>query len=332
MKALRYQSSMPEVDARGRLAKAAKYVVVLLILISLPTWVTDYYMLLSNMMLINATAVLGLVVLLGWSGQFSFSSATFVGIGAYSGGRLASLFENLPLEAALLIGTLAGAVVGLLFGLLAVRVRRYYMAIVTIAFMYLCELLERQGGQITGGVDGFLVPESSARLLGFVSLDSHRSQYIVSLAILALVFILTRFVQRTAIARGWIALKVDDRFAQALGVNVYVSRLLAFTFASAIFALVGAWSTIVTQYASPEQFGFDMLISHFIFFVVGGAVSLYWSALAALILTLATESIRGILGLSELIFGGVLLASVLLMRDGLYGIYRKWTGDREDWV
>ena len=319
-------------SSRAAWAKRLAPLLAVPVLLLAPALFGDYRMLLANLMLANVMVVLGLVVLLGWSGQFGFTSAAFMGVGAYSGARLASLHSGLPLEGALLLGLLCGTAVGLAFGLLAVRVRRYYLAIVTIAFMYLLQLLAREGGEYTGGVDGFLVNPPRVWLLGGRVLSSTRDQYYVGLVLMALVLLAVLWLRRTPLARGWVTLKTDDRYAQAIGVDVYRSRLAAFVIASAIFSVAGTWFTFVTQFVHPETFGFAFLMSHFIFLVVGGVTSPIWAAIAAAGLTAVSEYVRSFTGVSDIIYGVILLLSVLLMRNGLYGVFHAVTKLKERWA
>jgi branched-chain amino acid transport system permease protein len=301
-------------------------------LLLVPSFVGDYRMLLANLMLVNIITVLGLVVLLGWSGQFAFTSAAFMGVGAYSGARYATLHEGLPLEGALLLGLLTGTVIGTLFGLLAVRVRRYYLAIVTIAFMYLVQLWAREAEDYTGGVDGFLATQPGVATLGGRTLTSATEQYYVGLVLTGLVLLFVLWLRRTPLARGWVTLKTDDRYAKAVGVDVYRSRLAAFVIASAIFSLAGTWFTFVTQFVYPETFGFGIMMTHFIFLVVGGVTSPIGAAIAAAVLTVVSEEVRSFIGVSEIIYGIILLASVLLMRNGLYGVFHAVTKLKERWA
>lgn len=305
---------------------------VIPLLLTVPSLAGDYRMLLANLMLVNIIVVLGLVVLLGWSGQFAFTSAAFMAVGAYSGARYATLHESLPLEAALLLGLLTGTVLGTAFGLLAVRVRRYYLAIVTIAFMYLVQLWAREAEGYTGGVDGFLANQPDVALLGGYTLTSARDQYYVGLVLTALVLFFVLWLRRTPLARGWVTLKTDDRYAKAIGVDVYRSRLAAFVIASAIFSLAGTWFTFVTQFVNPETFGFGIMMTHFIFLVVGGVTSPVGAVIAAAILTVVSEEVRAFIGVSEIIYGVILLLSVLLMRNGLYGVFHAVTKLKERWA
>lgn len=312
-----------------RLVAAA---VVVVVLVAVPSIVGDYRMLLANLMLVNVIVVLGLVILLGWSGQFAFTSAAFMAVGAYSGGLLTVRHPELPLEVALLVSVLSGVVVGAVFGLAATRVRQYYLAISTIAFMYLLQLLLRQGGETTGGVDGFLTPYPTVWVLGGREIVTVTDQYYVGLVLAGLVLLGVIRLRRTPLARGWVTLKHDDRYAQAIGVNVYASRLAGFVIASAIFSLAGCWFAFVGQFVEPNLFGFDVLMSHFIYLVVGGITSPIWVIISAAGLTATSEYVRGFTGLSEIVFGVILLVSVLVLRNGLYGLFNKLTGRREEWT
>lgn len=320
------------VSAKGnRWTKGGIWLLVAAILVSVPLMLGDYRLLLANMMLINGIAVLGLVPLLGWSGQFAFISSVFMGVGAYTGGRILYLFPEVPLEAGLLIGMVGGLAIGLLFGLLAIRVKGYYLAVVTISFMFVFQMVAREGGDVTGGLDGYLIPTPKLAIGGMIDLPDSAT-YFIGLALTALVLGFVLWLRRTPLARGWAALSVDERHAQAVGVNPYWSRLWAFVIASGIFGLAGAWFAVTTQFVEPNIFGFHMMMTHFVFLIVGGVKSPVGAWASAIALTWASEYIRSLMGISEIVYGVALLVAVLVMRRGIAGVIEKFTKTRERWV
>ncbi|GAB3812643.1 branched-chain amino acid ABC transporter permease [Tessaracoccus terricola] len=326
--------AQPKLSVSARVpvpAKIAIMVLAVVALIALPLVLGDYRLLLANMMLINGIVVLGLVPLLGWSGQFAFISAAFMSIGAYTGGRLLNVVDGLPLEVGLVLGCLAGALIGLAFGALAVRVKGYYLAVVTVSFMFVVEMVAREGGEVTGGVDGFLISAPPVLVLGMNPLRGV-STYYIGLALTVIVLAFVMWLRRTSLARGWAALSVDEKFGQAVGVNPYRSRLIAFIIASAIIGLAGAWYAVVNQYVQPHTFGFGMMLTHFVFLIVGGVKSPIGAWVSAIVLTLASEYIRSFAGISEIVYGATLLLAVLLMRRGIAGVIEKITRTREKWA
>jgi len=328
------ESRQPKQAVSAKVPPAAKASIIVLgvaALISLPLILGDYRLLLANMMLINGIVVLGLVPLLGWSGQFAFISAAFMAVGAYTGGRLLNLVDGLPLEVGLLLGCAGGALIGLAFGALAVRVKGYYLAVVTVSFMFVVEMVAREGGGVTGGVDGFLISAPPVLVLGLNPLKGVSTYYIgLALTIIVLAFVM--WLRRTALARGWAALSVDEHLAQAVGVNPYRSRLIAFVIASSIFGLAGTWYAVVTQYVQPHTFGFGLMLTHFVFLIVGGVKSPIGAWIAAIVLTVASEYIRSFAGISEIVYGATLLIAVLVMRRGIAGIIERITRTRERWA
>ncbi|MCC2593959.1 branched-chain amino acid ABC transporter permease [Tessaracoccus sp. OS52] len=328
------EGSEPPKAVSARVPTPAKIGIMLVgaaALIALPLLLGDYRLLLANMMLINGIVVLGLVPLLGWSGQFAFISASFMAVGAYTGGRLLNLVDGLPLEVGLLVGLAAGALVGLAFGALAVRVKGYYLAVVTVSFMFVVEMIAREGGEVTGGVDGFLISAPPVLVLGMNPLKGLSTYYIgLFLTVVVLLFVL--WLRRTSLARGWAALSVDERFGEAVGVNPYRSRLIAFVIASSIIGLAGAWYAVVTQYIQPHTFGFGLMMTHFVFLIVGGVKSPIGAWISAIVLTVASEYIRSFAGISEIVYGVTLLLAVLLMRRGIAGVIEKITRTRERWA
>lgn len=299
--------------------------------IALPWLLDSYFMLLVNLALVYAMIGIGMVILLGWSGQFAFISVAFMAIGSFTGGRLASV-APVPVEVALLVGMLAGALVGLILGAAAVRLRQYYLAIVTIAFMEMVNLAIQQGGEITRGVRGFRVNPPRLLLGGNLELANEGSRYFVGLALAVLTYLLAVWLRRTRLARGWAALREDETLARSFGVSTYRSKLIAFTICSAIFGYAGVWYTFVNVQVYPESFGFGELIFHFLIVIIAGVLSPAGAVISAVVLAVTREYLRGFVGVSEILFGGGLLLAVLFIRGGIAGLVQRVTGIRERWL
>lgn len=325
------QALARRVQGRSRWLRVAGVVAVAVVVAGLPLVLDSYFMLLLNLALVYVIVGLGMVILLGWSGQFAFISVAFMAIGAYSGGRLASV-TDLPVEMSLLVATLAGATIGLILGAAAVRLRRYYLAIVTIAFMEMVNLAIQEGGAITRGVQGFRVNPPRLFLAGNLELATEVSRYYVGVVLALATFLLAIWLRRTRLARGWASLREDESLAQSFGVNTYRSKLIAFTLCSAIFSYAGAWYTFVNIQIYPESFNFGELIFHFLIVIIAGTISAGGAVVAAVVLAVAREYLRGFVGISEILFGGALLLAVLFVRGGLYGLASRLLNIRERWL
>lgn len=283
-----------------------------------PLILNGYYVYLLSIVFAYVILAAGFNVVLGWSGQLAFMSAAFFGFGAWVSGRATTLY-GVPAEIALVLGTVGAAILGLAFGALAVRLARYYLAIVTLALMYLLDYSYRNFADLMGGVSGFRVPIPQFALLGGARAVSDSDRYYVGLILASLAYLVVRWLRTTSMARGWRVIKRDERVAAALGLNVYLSRLSAFVVASAFLGLAGAWFVFLNTRFLPDAFGMQELLFDFLILVVGGLGSLNGAVVGAALLVIAREYLRTFPGLSEVLFGGILLAVALFLPAGLYG-------------
>lgn len=331
LQALRLQR-VPFFGYRITTGSTITYALVLVAALALPLFLDNYYLLLANIALVYAVIGIGLTVLLGWTGQFAFTSAAFFGFGAYTGARLGAVLD-LPIEVAIVVGVFAAGVASLAFGAAAVRLRGYYLSIVTIAFMFLLDYAYRNLPEVTGGVRGFEVPVPYSGLIGGLELASQPAKFYFGVALLVVVFAAATLLRASSIGRAWQSLRVNPAAAAALGIDVYRNRLLAFVVGAAIFAAAGVWFAYVNGRVFPESYNLSELIFHFLIVVIGGMGSLRGAVIAAVLLVVARELLRGFVGLSEISFGLVLLLSVLFLRHGLYGsIAKRWHALREPYL
>ncbi len=283
-----------------------------------PLVLNGYYVYLLTIVFAYVILAAGFNVVLGWSGQLAFMSAAFFGFGAWVSGRATTAY-GVPAEVALLLGTVGAAILGLMFGALAVRLARYYLAIVTLALMYVLDYSYRNFAELMGGVSGFRVRDPQFALLGGAPASSDTDRYYVGLVLAIIAYLAVRWLRTTPTARGWRVIRRDERVAAALGVNVYLSRLSAFVVASAFLGLAGAWFVFLNTRFLPDAFGMQELLFDFLILVVGGLGSLNGAVVGAVLLVMAREYLRTFPGLSEILFGGVLLAVALFVPAGLFG-------------
>lgn len=297
---------------------AVSCLLAVLVVFALPIFFGPYHVSLLSLGFVFAISAMGLTILLGWSGQFAFISASFLGLGAYSGGLL-SARAGVPIELALLFGIVTGAVTGAVLGLLIVRLQRYYLSIVTIAFLFVADFTWRNWESLTGGVRGFVVPEPQFALLGGYTVSTDLGKFFVSFALMAAVALFATWLGRTRLARGWRVIRSNADVAAALGVRVYSSRVAALAVSGGIFGLAGAWFAHLDNRVFPQSFVFDQMLIDFVFVLVGGLGYIRGAILGAVGLNLLQQYLRSYVGIFEVIFGVALLATVLFFPRGVYG-------------
>ncbi len=225
----------------------------------------NYVVSILNLIAISVIAALGLQILTGYTGQFSTAHAAFMAVGAYTSAILA--VRGMPFWLSLPIAALVAGLVGVLFGLPAVRIKGFYLLMATFAAQFLVMYVIRQWESVTKGDYGLEAPSPS--LWGFV-FNTERSYFVLVLAVLVLATCATKNLLRTKAGRAFIAIRDNDLAAEVMGIDVFRYKLLAFfiacAFAGAAGALYGHWNRTVT----PESFGLVASVWFLGYLLVGG--------------------------------------------------------------
>jgi branched-chain amino acid transport system permease protein len=222
--------------------------------------------------------VLGVYMVTGLTGLFSFGQAAFLAIGAYvSAGLYKNLGLSLPLAA--LVAMLVGLAAGLLVGLPTVRLRRDYISLVTFGFGEAIIAVLNNTANITGGAMGLSgVPQRTSFLLVLASL-------LVCLAIVI-------SYKNSKYGRQCLALRNDELAAKSMGINVERLKLLTFLIASVMTSFAGVLYVFYTTYVEPGAFGWVVSAEWMIIVFVGGVNSLTGAVVATVLLTGLPEFLR----------------------------------------
>ncbi|MEM7326518.1 MAG: ABC transporter permease, partial [Actinomycetota bacterium] len=182
--------------------------------------------------------LLSIVLLTGYAGQLSLAQYTIAGFGAYVAGRLVAVWD-VPFLLALVAGVLAAIPLGFVFALPAVRTRGINLAIVTLGLGTTIELMLFRNREYTGGVQGTQVgsPDLFGYDIGSIRYPERYGIFVLAMALLS-VWVVSN-VRRGRSGRRLIAVRTNERAAAALGIDVAVAKLFAFSLASAISALGG---------------------------------------------------------------------------------------------
>ena len=271
-------------------------------------------------------------LLLGYTGLLSFGHAAFFGGAGYVAGYMMRDLHVTP-ELGLLAGTAAGAFIGLVVGLLAIRRQGIYFAMITLALAQMLYFFCLQV-PFTGGEDGLQgVPRG--KLFGVLDLSSDLTLYYVVLAIVALAFLLIVRTIHSPFGQILKAIKENEPRAISLGYDTDRFKLLAFVLSAALTGLAGSLKTLVLGFETLTDVHWSMSGSVILMTLVGGLGILSGPLLgAALVIALENKlgdigsflaGATGIDGFNVLgesvttVTGAIFVICVLTFRRGIMG-------------
>ncbi len=300
--------------------KANKFLLVFILMLFIPAVTNNYTQYIVNMILVYILVTLGFNITLGYTGRFSFANASFLGIGAYVTG-LSMVKFNMPFYLSLPLSGVITALIGLLIGFPALRLHKYYLAIVTVAFTSLMRFVYIHGGDFTFGPSGFDIPYPE--LFGWV-LSTDKQVYYIVLVVFALLFSFTKTLIQSKLGREFVAVKESDAGAEALSINSKRTVLLAFALSGFIVGTAGGLFSLALRRITPDAFGMHELIKHFIMVVLGGIGSITGSVIGAIVIIILPEFMRFILDYQEFIYGMIIVLVVLFAPEGVYGFIIRY--------
>lgn len=305
------------------------YGLLLAALLVAPWLLPDYYVSQLVFIWIYAIAAIGLMILVGFTGQVSLGHAAFLAMGAYTEAYLQQ--HGWPFALSLTFSALVAGITGIIVGLPALRVKGMYLAIATLAFGFIVEEGVARAESITGGNAGKAI--GSLEVFG-LPIDSEQRFYYLSLFVLALVVVGVMNLLRSPTGRAFVAIRDSEISAQSMGIHLARYKTIAFALSAAVAGIAGALYAHKLRYLSPDQFTFLQSIELLIILVIGGVGSIYgaifgaafWIAVQQFIV-LAKDwlppAIAQQTGLQPTVFGLILVAFVLFEPMGLYGRWLK---------
>lgn len=300
---------------RVRLQRKGALIALLVLLCLLPLVLNDYVQFVINTILVYCLVAVGFNIVIGYLGQLAFANAAFFGIGAYASG-LSMVHLGLAYPAALVVGAAAGGIAGGLVGLPALRVKGYYLAIITLAVGELMRWFYVNVDKITYGSGGFNVPD--IRFFGQTLAD--RGKYYLFLAAVTIAIAATSLLLRSRFGRAFVAVRNNELAAASLGIAVKRTKVIAFAWSGLIVGLAGALYAALNGRVSPDTFGLSQMLMHFAIVVIGGLGSLAGSIIGAVLLTAAPELLRNFPGLEEIVFSLLLIGVLFFMPKGIGGL------------
>jgi branched-chain amino acid transport system permease protein len=300
--------------ARRRGSVHAAALLVMAALIALPWVEPDKFALhVLSLIAIASIAAMGLQVLLGYSGQLSIGQAAFYGIGAYTSAFLNAKL-GVPFPLALIGAGIAAAVASLLMVPIT-RLTGAYLAVATLGFSIIVYLFIKNEEWLTGGSYGFIgIPR--AELFGYVLRDAKWSYYL-NVGIAAIVYFVFARIAGSRFGRAINAIRQDADAARASGIRVTLLKSECFVIAAFVAGLAGSLYAHEVRYLAPNDFTFWKSIEILIMVVIGGVGSLAGAILGAAVVIGLPEYLRAIGDYRMLVFGAILIATMLFGEGGL---------------
>jgi branched-chain amino acid transport system permease protein len=278
---------------------------------------------------------LGLNIEIGLAGLLDLGFVGFFAIGAYTaalltstseiglasvfaGGGTGEMFTSFWL--AIPVAIIVAGMAGVFLGIPVLRMRGDYLAIVTLGFAEIIRILVLSDflRPILGGAQGILnIPKPSLTLLNFTIKDPQHFYYLIIIGCVIIAFVAWR-LQYSRVGRNWMAMREDEDVAEAMGINLIASKLLAFGIGAAFAGLSGAIFASQVGSVFPHSFALLVSINVVCIVIIGGVGSIPGVVVGSLVLVGMPELLREFAEFRLLIYGALLVVMMLVKPEGLW--------------
>ncbi|MGN1319156.1 MAG: branched-chain amino acid ABC transporter permease, partial [Lachnospirales bacterium] len=296
---------------------------------------------------IYAICALSMNMVNGFTGLFSLGQPGFMAIGAYvtafltvSASDKISIYKIVPISdfmanlsapffVALILGGIIAAVFAFFIGFPVLRLKGDYLAIATLGFSEIIRIFITNAQGITNGPTGInRIP------------NTYMNMYVVT-GILVLIVIFILAMMKTSYGRALLAIREDEVAAQAMGINLFRHKMLAFVISGFIAGIGGGLLASLVGAIGPDQFKFTVAYDILLMVILGGQGSVSGCVVGAFIVRIALEKLRfldepidfgffqyeGIGGMRMVIFSALLMVVIILWRQGIFG-NKEFSWDR----
>lgn len=253
--------------------------------------VSSYWLALIIQIGIYGIAALGLNILVGFTGQISLGHAAFFGFGAFASAYFSGKL-GVPVAISIWMAGLATAVLGLVVGLPAARLKGLYLAIATLASQFVLQDFFSRAAWFTGGAAG--ASADSYNLFGY-SFSGDRKYIYVVIVHLIVMYIFAANLMRTRDGRAMVAVRDHYLSAEIMGINLTYYRILAFGVSSFYAGIAGALMAHYTGFVSSEAFDLLLSINFLAMVIIGGLGSVMGSLMGTAFILFLPETMQGII-------------------------------------
>lgn len=266
-----------------------------------PFWTDDYGISILIVICAFTVGMLGLQIITGYCGLISIGHAAFMGVGMYTVGILQRHF-GLSFWACLPLAGLVPMVIGMIFGIPALRMKGLYLAFATLAAHFVIVYVINNWRSVTNGTDGLWM-KRPGMLLG-IDFQADRNYYLLVLTVTILMTYLATNLSRTKLGRAFVAVRDNDIAAEIMGINITYTKIMAFGIGCFFAGIAGALGGAYYEYVNVEWFGLDDSIWFLGFLVVGGFGSIFGAIAGATVWKVMDEFSTLVTPLAETFLGG----------------------------
>jgi branched-chain amino acid transport system permease protein len=290
----------------------------------------------SNLYILNLMTLMLIFIifasawnLLAYSGQGSLGHAAFFGIGAYASTLIAAAL-GLPALVTVFLGAAVAAFIGILIGLTCVRLKEWFLAMVTFGFAIIVQTITVSVlASMTGGWDGLPSPRLISPALPYYQFI----EYFAILAITIGTIVLIWSIMKSRIGLAFSAIRENELEARASGVDPIRYRLLAFAISAYLAGIAGALQIHHIGYITPEIFGVDLSFWPVTYVIFGGLGTLAGPVVGTVALTIVWEGLKmaGLTFSRYVIVGVLLILVIIFLPRGLVGLpqrVKEWQDGR----
>lgn len=312
-------------DRRARLTRDTIGVLVILVLAAVGYFLFPNNLALLTRIIAIALLVLSLDLVTGYCGVATLGHAALFGAGAYGAGIAAAHFGITDPIAMLAVGIVAGALAGLVSGVVVLRAHGLPQLVLSIAIVHLAHEAANKASGWTGGSDGLagIMPDA---VFGLWQFDLWgRTAYVFGIVLLLVAFVILRQIVRSPFGMLCRGIKQDPVRVRAMGASVHGTLIKMYAISGAVAGAGGALNAISTQVVGLDSLSFTMSAEALVMLVLGGTGSLY----GALIGTISFLWFEDVVSAANpfhwlTIVGALLIAVVLFAPKGLYGSFAAY--------
>ncbi|MFM7344365.1 MAG: branched-chain amino acid ABC transporter permease [Tagaea sp.] len=299
---------------RGFLDRWAGFLALALVVALLPLILPNrFYFDMAVKVWLNAIVCIGLNLLIGYAGQISLGHAGFFALGAYASAILTRRYE-IPGLIAMLVGA---ASVGLLAFAVArpiLKLKGHYLAMATLGLGIIVAIVINREIWLTGGPDGVRVP---ALFVGEWRVSRIEDWYWVAGGSMLLAVWLSLNLIDSGVGRALRALNGSEVAAATAGVDTVRYKVMVFVVSAVFASLAGSLFAHAERFITPQEAGFLRSIEFVTMVVLGGMASTFGAVVGAALLTVLPQAVAGFQDYKHLVFGAILIASMIFLPKGL---------------
>ena len=263
-------------------------------------------------------------LMLGYTGLLSFGHAAFFGMASYVAAYSAKNLGFTP-ELAILSGVVTGGLLGLAFGLIAIRRMGIYFAMITLALSQMVYFIALQWPSFTGGEDGIqAVPRN--HLFGLIDMRSNLAIYCLVVAVFVVGIAVIYRVVHSPFGRILVAIRDNESRATSLGYDAARYKLIAFVISASLAGLAGGTKALVFQVATLTDVHWSMSGEAILMTLVGGLGTLLGPIAGAVTIVAMQNYLSDMGSWVTIIQGFVFIFCVLVLRDGVAGFLTRMSG------